>query len=65
MKKKNHAEDEVSLGNPNQSSKPQPFTPEEWKRIVAEAARHVRLNQEQCPRPYPQTPEEEILARLA
>jgi hypothetical protein len=65
-KKQNSPDDEdsVCLGNPNQPGKPVPFTPEAWKRILAEAARHGQLNQEQCPRPYPQTPDEEILARL-
>lgn len=65
-KKAPEDEGSVSLGNPNQppSSKPEPFSPEAWNRIVAEAARVVRLNEQQNPRPYPETPDEEILARL-
>ncbi len=64
-KKKNpDDEDTVCLGNPNQPSKPVPFTPEQRKLVMAEAARIICLNEQQCPRPYPKTPDEEILARL-
>jgi hypothetical protein len=32
--------------------------------VVNEALEHIRLNQQENPRPYPRTPDEEILARL-
>ena len=65
--KKNTAEDEdsVSLGNPNQPSKPQPLTPEEKEAMLTDVAEILRLNEQQRPRRYPRTRDEEILARLA
>jgi hypothetical protein len=41
-----------------------PFSPEAKERILAEAARHIRLNRAHAPPRPPETRDEEIISRL-